>query len=181
MQKSDKWIRFCTTLSNVLLDLYISVNGWWSGVPILPNAMTLNTVPHIVGSPTIKLLLLLRHNCNFATTMNWNVNIWYLGCSVVLCDPRERVIWSPQRGRDPQFKNHCPRQHHQPFLVSVKKRNWPSLVVKICNPSSPDLEVERLWVKGQLPATKRWIQESREFKPTVWPCDWPIWIRSGQR
>lgn len=32
----------------------------------LPNAVTLNTVPHVV-SPAIKLFLVLLNNCNFVT------------------------------------------------------------------------------------------------------------------
>jgi hypothetical protein len=38
----------------------------------------LNTVFHVVVTPpTIKLFLLLLHDCNCATVMNCNVNIWY--------------------------------------------------------------------------------------------------------
>ena len=43
-------------------------------------------VPSAVVTPTIKLLLLL-HNCNFATIMNHNVSIKYL------CFPH--VLWHP--------------------------------------------------------------------------------------
>ncbi|MEX5533301.1 hypothetical protein, partial [Pseudomonas syringae] len=35
----------------------------------------LNTVLHVEVTPTIKLFVLLFHNCNFATVMNHNVNI----------------------------------------------------------------------------------------------------------
>ena len=35
----------------------------------------LNTVPHVVLTPTIRLFLLLLHNCNFATAIDQNVNI----------------------------------------------------------------------------------------------------------
>jgi hypothetical protein len=36
-----------------------------------------NTIPHAaVTPPTIELFLLLFHNCNFATVMNRNVNIF---------------------------------------------------------------------------------------------------------
>jgi hypothetical protein len=34
-----------------------------------------NTVPHVV-TPNIELFLLLLHDCNFATAMNYNVNIF---------------------------------------------------------------------------------------------------------
>ena len=40
-----------------------------------------NTIPHVVVTPpTVKLLLLLFHNCNLATVMNHTVNT--LGDSV---------------------------------------------------------------------------------------------------
>lgn len=43
----------------------------------LPNTQTLNTVPHIVVTPpTIKLLVLILHNCNSDTVMNHNVSIF---------------------------------------------------------------------------------------------------------
>ena len=41
----------------------------------LPHAATFSTVPHVVGTPTIKLFLLLLHSYKFATVMNCNVNI----------------------------------------------------------------------------------------------------------
>ena len=37
-----------------------------------------NTVPHVVVTPNYKIILLLLHNCNFATVMNHYVNIWYV-------------------------------------------------------------------------------------------------------
>ena len=39
----------------------------------LPNAVVLYNVPHVVMTPTIKLPLLLLHNCNFAAVINCNV------------------------------------------------------------------------------------------------------------
>ena len=36
----------------------------------------LYTVPHVMGSPNYKIILLLLHNCNFATVVNCNVNIF---------------------------------------------------------------------------------------------------------
>jgi hypothetical protein len=41
----------------------------------LLNAVSLYYGPHVVGTSTIKLFLLLLHNYNFATVMNCNVNI----------------------------------------------------------------------------------------------------------
>jgi hypothetical protein len=41
----------------------------------LPNAVTFNTVPHVVVTPNHKVIMLLLHNCNFATIMNHHVNI----------------------------------------------------------------------------------------------------------
>jgi hypothetical protein len=52
-----------------------------------------NTVPYVVGTPNHNIILLLLHNCNFATAMN----IWYAG----------DLIYNPQGGRDPQVENHC--------------------------------------------------------------------------
>ena len=39
------------------------------------NASTFNIAPHVLVTPTIKLFSLLLHNCNFATAMNYNVNM----------------------------------------------------------------------------------------------------------
>ena len=44
----------------------------------------------------IKLFSLILHNYNFATIMNHNINIWYIGY----------LVFNPQRGRDPQVENH---------------------------------------------------------------------------
>ena len=41
----------------------------------LLKAVTLYTVSHVVVTSTIKLFLLLLHNCNVATVMNRNVNV----------------------------------------------------------------------------------------------------------
>ena len=41
-----------------------------------------SAVSHVVVTPTIKLILLLLYNCNFATAMNCNVNIGYAGYSI---------------------------------------------------------------------------------------------------
>jgi hypothetical protein len=34
-----------------------------------------NTAPHVAVTPNHKIILLLLHNCNFATVMNCDVNI----------------------------------------------------------------------------------------------------------
>lgn len=41
----------------------------------LPNAASLNTVPHAVLTPTTTLFSLLLHNCTFASVRNLNVHI----------------------------------------------------------------------------------------------------------
>lgn len=51
--------------------------------------------------PTVRLFLLLLHNCNFATVINLNVNIWY---AEALGGPGERVVWLP-KGFDPQVES----------------------------------------------------------------------------
>lgn len=55
----------------------------------------LSTAPHVVVTPppTIKLFLLLLHNCRFATVVtvvNRNANIGYAG--YLISEPREGVI-----------------------------------------------------------------------------------------
>jgi hypothetical protein len=47
--------------------------------------------------PTIKVFLLLLHNCTYVPVMNHNVNIWYTG--YLIYDPRERVLRPPKRLR----------------------------------------------------------------------------------
>jgi hypothetical protein len=42
----------------------------------LPDAVTLNAVPHLVLTPNHKVILF--HNCNFATAMNHSENICVL-------------------------------------------------------------------------------------------------------
>jgi hypothetical protein len=46
--------------------------------------------------PTIKLFLLLFQNCNFATVLSHNVNIW---CARYL-------IWDLQKDHNPEVENH---------------------------------------------------------------------------
>ena len=62
-----------------------------------------NTVPHVVVTSNHKIILLLLHNCNFATVINHNVNIWYV----------------TQRVYDPQVENHCTRQSKIPCSLSI--------------------------------------------------------------
>lgn len=57
-----------------------------------------DTVPHVALTSTIKLFLLFIHNCNFATLVNYNVNIRY--SRYVTGNSCDRVMW-PQRGHDP--------------------------------------------------------------------------------
>ena len=42
----------------------------------LPNAATLNSVPHAVVTPNHKIISLLLRNCDFATVMKRDVNTW---------------------------------------------------------------------------------------------------------
>jgi len=52
-------------------------------VPTLPNAVTSWQLLMLWWTPAIKLLPLLLHDCNFATVMNHNVDVWcarYLMC-----------------------------------------------------------------------------------------------------
>ena len=52
--------------------MMIPVEQWFSTFLIL---RPFNTVPHLVVTPNHKIILLLIHNCNFATVMNYSVNI----------------------------------------------------------------------------------------------------------
>lgn len=52
-----------------------------------------NTAPHVVMTPNYKILSLLPPNCDSATAMNPNVNVWCAG----------HLTCNPQRGCDPQF------------------------------------------------------------------------------
>lgn len=38
---------------------------------------SLNTVPHVVVSPTLRSFSLLLHNTDFDTVMNCNEDMWY--------------------------------------------------------------------------------------------------------
>ena len=54
-----------------------------------------NTVPHVVVTPNDKIIPLLLHNCNFATNINHNVNIWPCGG----CNPQVEKLWSSRSGQ----------------------------------------------------------------------------------
>lgn len=56
--------------------------AWWFSTFLI--LIPFNTVPHVVVTPDCKILLLL-HNCNFATVMNHNANICYAG--YLICKP----------------------------------------------------------------------------------------------
>lgn len=49
-----------------------------------------NTVPHVVVTANRKIISLLLYNCNFASVLNCNVNIWYAGH--LICDPYAKVV-----------------------------------------------------------------------------------------
>jgi hypothetical protein len=76
---SHSWIENCLVLSSlnalqetalVLTDAVLANTALLS----LPKACDPNTVPHVVGTPRHKIILLLLHNCNFAAVMNHIVN-----------------------------------------------------------------------------------------------------------
>jgi hypothetical protein len=66
----------------------------------------------------MKLFLFLFHNCNFATVINHNVNIW--NARYLICNPCKRVIWS-QRGSDPQVENCCIKW---PFISQTEEEGF---------------------------------------------------------
>ena len=94
-----------------------------------PKPMVLNP-PNVVtlwygsscDSDTQPYILLLLHNCNFATVMNDNVNIWYV---------------NPHGGRDPQVEN-LPLStllffSNLFYLRYSDKRNEKQCKTKICH------------------------------------------------
>ena len=86
--------------------------------------------------PTIKLFSLLLHNCNSATVMNHNVNIWYAGYLIwgwspqvgnhwlsllcLLSSLRQILIWKPrlaETSNPPASASKC-WDYRPPFLPS---------------------------------------------------------------
>ena len=78
-QKRLQWnnISFWNTSIGVLGLIPWHVLEQWS--PTFPMLWPFNTIPHVVVTPNNKIILLLLYNCNFASIMNCNVNIWYAG------------------------------------------------------------------------------------------------------
>lgn len=60
--------------------------------------------PHVVVTPSHKVLLLLLYNCHFATVSNCNVNI---NCTVNIQDAGSHYATAVVGGRDPQVENQC--------------------------------------------------------------------------
>jgi len=90
--------------------------------------------------PTIKLFLLLLHNCNFTIVMSCTVHSWYAG--YLICDPCES--W------DPQVENYCfkARCHGSRFLGL-----WRKVVLQafLCS-LSLQLVVLSLWFLRHCPS-----------------------------
>lgn len=59
----------------------MGIDLWFATFLIL---QSFNSVPHTVVNPNHEIILLLLHNCNFATILNHNVNIWYV--EYLICD-----------------------------------------------------------------------------------------------
>jgi hypothetical protein len=72
-----------------------------------------NTVPHVMLSLDDNIILLLLHNCNFASGMNCNVNFWYA----------EYLMWDPKRVTTHRLRNAALDQssHQVTYLVSGTK------------------------------------------------------------
>lgn len=66
--------------------------------------------------PTKTLFLLLRHNCNLASFMNCNVNIWYSG--YLTCNHCERVVQCTHP-TPKKVENHCSRSNCSAFIGST--------------------------------------------------------------
>ena len=60
-----------------------------------------NTVPHVVVTPSHKIISLLLYNCNFATARNYHENIWCAGYP----------IGNSCEGQDLQVENHTALEH----------------------------------------------------------------------
>jgi hypothetical protein len=102
-RRSETKDSFLIVISEARLQL---LHQWFSNSLML---QLCNTVRRVIVTPNQKTILLLLHNCKFATVMNCNVNAWYAG--YLICNPYERVV-HPQRGCDLQIDNHCAEVLH---------------------------------------------------------------------
>jgi hypothetical protein len=50
--------------------------------------------------PTIKLYTFMLHICDFATIMNYSINIWYIG--YLICYPQRGHDWEVEKGHIPK-------------------------------------------------------------------------------
>lgn len=69
------------------LDWIATLYQWFSTFLLRP----FNEVPQVVviSPPNHKIILMLLHNCHFATAMNCIVNIWYAG--YLICNLQRRI------------------------------------------------------------------------------------------
>ena len=111
----------------------------------LTNVVTLQYISSCCGDPSHQIILLLYHNCNFATLMNHNVNI---------CDAGY-VIFYPQGGHNSQVENHWSKSryvlkfyniplnylkyHRSPETPKNKPKYIAKLTIVMCFSSSVSL------------------------------------------
>ena len=92
----------------VVIALYLHLSFWkttgqWFSIFLM--LLSFNAVPQtqffmLWWSPTIKLFVLLLYTCHFATGINCNLSIWYVG--YLRGDPSPLA-----RSQDPHVENHC--------------------------------------------------------------------------
>jgi hypothetical protein len=101
----------------------------------------IHSVPHAAVTPNHKIPSLLLHNCNFATVMNLNVNIWYAGC--LICNSCEKVVWPPQWSRAHMLRT----QAHSNWTQTCSSDELFSSTVGCSNIYfSNSFFIQRLWL-----------------------------------
>ena len=70
---------------------------------MLRQCFSTSLMSYVVVTHNHKIIMLLLHNCNFATVMNHNVNKLYIG--YLICDQ--------QMGHESQVENYCTKSSNQ--------------------------------------------------------------------
>ena len=89
----------------------------------ISDSQPLNTVLHVALTPSIQEFPLLLHNCNFATVMNHNVDIYVFQWSWAI-SVKQLLI--------PQWCSHSQTEHHWP-IFSVNYTSYLTLIISCIN------------------------------------------------
>lgn len=100
LERKVSIIHLCSVPS-LLLVFHMEISYYFSRLPgsCRPVVLTFlmlkpfTLVPHAVVTFHHKIILLLVHNCNFATVINHNVYILYV--AYLICHPCERLVQTP--------------------------------------------------------------------------------------